>query len=78
MCILLEHANHKKLLTSTNNGIKALEIAVTASKWETRCCINIYIYIYYAAKVCRLEDNQRIVFACMRQIGKNNPASCFI
>ena len=41
MCILLEHANHKELLTSTNNGVKTLEIAVTASKWETRCCIYI-------------------------------------
>ena len=45
MCILLEHANHKELLTSTNNGVKTLEIAVTASKWETRCCINILYYI---------------------------------
>ena len=32
MCILLKYANHKELLTSTNNGV---EIAVTASRWET-------------------------------------------
>ena len=50
MCILLEHANHKELLTSTNNGIKALEIAVTASKWETRCCINILYYRYHGIR----------------------------
>ena len=41
MCILLEHANHKNLLTSTNIVVKTLEIAVTASKRETRC----YSYI---------------------------------
>ena len=41
MCILLQHANHKELLTSPNNGTKTVEIAVTASKRETRCCINI-------------------------------------
>ena len=43
MCILLDHANHKELLSSTNNAVKILEIAVTASKWETRCCINILV-----------------------------------
>ena len=41
MCILLEHANHKELLTSSNNGVKTLEIAVTTSKWETRCCLDL-------------------------------------
>ena len=46
MCILLEHANHKELLNSINNGVKTLEIAVTASRWETRCCINILYYRY--------------------------------
>ena len=48
MCILLEHANHKELLTSTNNGVKTSEIAVTASKWKTRCCINILYYRYHS------------------------------
>ena len=47
MCILLQHANHKELLTSTNNGIKTVEIAVTTSKRETRCCINISYYRYH-------------------------------
>ena len=46
VCILLEHANHKELLTSINNGVKTLEIAVTASKWETRCCIILQISWY--------------------------------
>ena len=32
MCILLEHANHKELLTSTNNGVKTLEITVTGRR----------------------------------------------
>ena len=50
MCILLEHANHKELLTSTNNGVKTLEIAVTASKLETRCCINILYYRYHGIR----------------------------
>ena len=40
MCILLELIIHKELLTNTN-GVKTVEIAATASKWETRCCINI-------------------------------------
>ena len=47
MCILLKHANHKELLTSTNNSVKTLEIAVTASKWEMKCCINILYYRYH-------------------------------
>ena len=50
MCILLERANHKELLTSTNNGIKTVEIAVTASKRETRCCINIIYYRYHGIR----------------------------
>ena len=45
MCILLEHANRKVLLTSTNNGAKTL--AVTVSKRETRCCINMLYYRYH-------------------------------
>ena len=44
------HANHKELLTSTNNGIKTVEIAVTASNWETRCCINILYYRYHGIR----------------------------
>ena len=47
MCILLEHANHKELLTTTNNGVKTLQIAVTASKWEMRYRINILYYRYH-------------------------------
>ena len=50
MCILLEHANHKELLTSTNNGVKTLEIAVTASKWDKRCCINILYCRYHGIR----------------------------
>ena len=32
MFILLKHANHKGLLTSTNNGVKTSEVAVTDSR----------------------------------------------
>ena len=46
MYIVLQHANHKELLTSTNNGVKTLEIAVTASRRETRCCINILYHFH--------------------------------
>ena len=51
MYILLKHANHKELLTSINNGVKTLEIAVTASRWETRCCINISCYRYHGIQI---------------------------
>ena len=50
MCILLRHANHKELISSTNNGIKTVEIAATASKRETRCCINILYYSYHGIR----------------------------
>ena len=50
MCILLKRVNHKELLTSTNNGIKTVEIVVTVSKQETRCCINILYYRYHGIR----------------------------
>ena len=57
MCILLEHANHKELLTSTNNGVKTLEITVIAFKWESRCCIttDILVFEIYTKRYTNLE-----------------------
>ena len=54
MCILLEHTNYKKLLTSTNNGVNTFKIAVAASKREMRCCINILYYRYHGIRnICQ-------------------------
>ena len=50
MCILLEHANHKELLTSTNNGVKTLEIAVTILPSGRRDVVLAYYTTKYVPK----------------------------
>ena len=49
-CILLEHANHKELLTSTNNDVKTLELLLLLPSGRQDVVLTYYTTLYHGIR----------------------------